>query len=165
MDRKLLIFGAGEYGQVLKEVAQATGCYSQISFMDDKVSSGVIGKLNDYQQYAGLYQDAIVAIGNPDIRLKWLNILEEYFRIPIIIHPTAYVSLSSIIGRGTIIEPLAVIHTSVEIGKGCIISAGAVINHNAVLGEGVHVDCGCIIPSKAVIKERKKVVQGEIPLQ
>ena len=165
MDRQLLIFGAGQYGQVLKEIAQATGRYAQLSFMDDKPNEGVIGKLDDYIKFAGLYQDAIVAIGNPEIRLKWIDILEKYYHIPSMVHPSAYVSPSANIGKGTIVEPLAVVHTSVEIGKGCIISAGSVINHNAVLGDGVHVDCGCIIPARSVIEQRRKIVQGEISLR
>ena len=164
-ERKLLILGAGQYGHVLKEVAEATGQYSQIAFLDDTPVEGVIGKLSEYERFADCYTDAIVAIGNPEVRMRWLEELGENFIIPVIIHPTAYVSPSANVGVGSIVEPLAVIHTEVIIGRGCIISAGSIINHNCVVAEGVHCDVGCVIPARSQIEPMKKIVQGELPLR
>ena len=164
-EKKLLILGAGQYGQVLKEVALATNRYSRISFLDDTPSENVIGELKDYKMFTDQFSDAIVAIGNPDIRMHWLDELSGYYQIPVIIHPTAYVSPSAKIGKGSIVEPLSIIHTSVKVGEGCIISAGAVVNHNSILSKGVHCDCGCVIPARSEIEPMRKVVQGEINLR
>ena len=162
--KKLLILGAGQYGQVLKEIALATNQYSHIAFLDDTPSENVVGRLKDYKSFTDNYSDAIVAIGNPEIRMRWLDELSGHYQIPVIIHPTAYVSPSAKIGRGSIVEPLAIIHTSVVIEEGCIISAGAVVNHNSILSMGVHCDCGCVIPARSEIESMRKVVQGEIKL-
>ncbi len=164
-DRKLLILGAGQYGHVLKEVAEATEQYSRISFLDDTFKEGVIGKLNEYKKFVDDYSDAIVAIGNPKVRIHWLEELSEDFIIPVIIHPTAYVSASARIDVGSIVEPLAVIHTEVIIGRGCIISAGAIINHNSMVDEGVHCDVGCVVPARSKIVSMRKIVQGELALR
>ncbi len=48
----LLILGAGEYGQLVKELAQNK--YRRISFLDDK-SEVAIGKLEDYNKFVGKY--------------------------------------------------------------------------------------------------------------
>ena len=140
MCKRLLILGAGQYGRVLKEIADATGDYSHIAFLDDSPSQDVIGK-------------------------SWIEKLKELFTIPVIVHPSAYISPSAIISEGSIIEPLAVVHTSVNVGRGCIISAGAIINHNSILSDGVHCDCGCVIPARSTIESKRKVVQGEIALR
>ena len=165
MCKRLLILGAGQYGRVLKEIADATGDYSHIAFLDDSPSQDVIGKLNDYRLFADKFDEAIVAIGNDEIRLSWIEKLKELFTIPVIVHPSAYISPSAIISEGSIIEPLAVVHTSVNVGRGCIISAGAIINHNSILSDGVHCDCGCVIPARSTIESKRKVVQGEIALR
>ena len=163
--KKLLILGAGQYGHVLREVAEATEQYSQIDYLDDIPVEGVIGKLSEYKKFVNCYTDAIVAIGNPKVRMQWLEKLSEDYIIPVIIHPSAYVSPSARIDAGSIVEPLAVIHTEVNIGRGCIVSAGAIINHNSIIAEGVHCDVGCIIPARSKIDAMRKIVQGELPLR
>lgn len=105
------------------------------------------------------FSDAIVAIGNPAVRLKWIEKISDTYYIPIMIHPLAYVSNSAKIGCGTVIEPMAVIHTDATVGIGCIISAGAVVNHNAILGDGVHCDCGAVISSGRVVNRMGKIVR------
>lgn len=59
---KLIILGAGQYGQVAKEVALSSG-FERISFLDDN-SDIAIGKLEDYKKYITEYKSAFVAIGN-----------------------------------------------------------------------------------------------------
>ena len=66
--KKLLILGAGQYGQVLKEVARATGDYSRIGFLDDTPSDIALGSLKEYRTFAGQFSEAIVAIGNPEAK-------------------------------------------------------------------------------------------------
>lgn len=161
MNKGLLILGAGQYGRLLKEIAEATKEYGDIAFLDDLSSDGVIGKMEDYPLFTDQYQDAVVAIGNPEFRLSWLKKIEQFYNIPVIIHPSAYISPSAVIGKGSIIEPLAVVHTAVVIGEGCIISAGAIINHNSLLKKGVHCDCGCVIPARSIIEKKRKIVQGD----
>ena len=149
MQQKLLILGAGQYGMVAKEIAEATGDYSAIAFLDDN-NPVAIGKLNEFEKYRDDYTQAIVAIGNAVLRLELLEKLEQCsYHIPVLIHPTAYVSPSADIAAGSFIEPHTVIHTKVVIGKGCIISAGTIVNHNSKIGSGCHLNCGTIVASNS----------------
>ncbi len=160
MQQKLLIVGAGQYGMVAKEIAEATGDYSVIAFLDDN-NPAAIGKLNEYEQYSSEYDAAIVAIGNAVQRLDWLDKLEQCgYPIPVLIHPTAYVSPSAEIAAGSFIEPHTVIHTEVVIGKGCIISAGTIVNHNSKIGSGCHLNCGTIVASNSVVPSQTKTQCG-----
>lgn len=50
MNKSLLILGAGQYGQVAKEIAESVGCFKRISFLDDRIDSdndekSIVGKL------------------------------------------------------------------------------------------------------------------------
>lgn len=50
MSRKLLILGAGQYGQLAREVAMSMNCYDGISFLDD-ASGEAIGKTEEYARF------------------------------------------------------------------------------------------------------------------
>jgi len=162
MQQKLLILGAGQYGMVAKEIAEATGDYTAIAFLDDN-SPVAIGKLNDFEKFISEYNAAIVAIGNAVLRLDLLDKLEQCgYHIPVLIHPTAYVSPSAEIAAGSFIEPMTVIHTEVVIGRGCIISAGTIVNHNSKIGSGCHLNCGTIVKARAIITENARTDYGQI---
>ena len=47
MNKSLLIIGAGEYGQVIKEIAELNG-FEKIEFLDDK-NPIAIGKINQLE--------------------------------------------------------------------------------------------------------------------
>ena len=151
MNKNLLILGFGQYGRLAKEIAEAMGYFEKIDFLDDS-SEAAAGKLSEYERFSELYSYAAVAIGNSELRLKWIQRLEETgFRIAILVHPKAYISQSAQVMKGSIVEPSAVVNTGSVIGCGCIISAGAVVNHNAVCADGVHVDCNATVASNTLV--------------
>lgn len=71
---KLLILGAGQYGFVAKEVAEAMNCFSQIDFLDD-YSEIAIGKLSDIDNIE--YDATFVAIGNSAVRSQYLDRIKK----------------------------------------------------------------------------------------
>ena len=89
----LLILGAGEYGQLVKELARNK--FTTIDFLDDN-SPVAIGKLEDYIQLKYKYQNAVVAIGNNEIRAQWIDRLEEVgCDLPIVLSDRAYFTFCS----------------------------------------------------------------------
>ena len=80
MNKNLLILGAGQYGQVAKEIAKDMGCFEKISFLDDRCDETlernelIIGNLCDYKkfvtEYSRLLQWGLLNCG--------LNILKNY---------------------------------------------------------------------------------------
>lgn len=158
MDKKnLLILGAGQYGQVVRETAQALGCFERISFLDDN-SPIALGKLADFQDFSKEYGCAFVAMGNPGLRRQWLDKLEGAgYELPVLIHPKAYVSPSAKLGKGTIVEPMAVVNTEAVVEAGGLICAGCVVNHNAHILPVCQIDCNAVVASNAVVPEGTKV--------
>lgn len=148
---RLLILGAGQYGLVAKEVAEAMECFSSIDFLDDH-SEIAIGKLNDIENIE--YDAAFVAIGNPAVRAQYLD---RIGKAATLIHPKACVSPSAKIGEGCIVEAGAVICSDAKIGKGTIIMANAVVGHNATIGECCQLKYNCTIPENCVVPDKTKV--------
>ncbi len=154
--KKLLILGAGQYGFVAREVAEAMGEYSTIQFLDDH-SSAAAGKLKDIETVE--YDAAFVAIGNPEVRTKWLQKLK---RIATLIHPQAHVSPSAVIAEGAIIEAGAVIATGAVIGRGTIVMANAVVGHNALVGDCCQLKYNCTIAENCIVPDGVKVGCNEL---
>lgn len=162
MDHNLLILGAGQYRFVVAETARAMGCYGKIDCLDDN-HPDAIGTLFDYLKFTETYDTAFVAMGNPELRLTWLEKLEMAgFHLPVLIHPKAYVSPSAMLMGGSIVEPMAVVQSNAIIKRGCLICAGSVVNHNAVVEPGCQIDCGAIVMSGGVVPMKTKVPSGTV---
>lgn len=169
MNKNLLIVGAGIYGVVANEIAESMNCFDKIDFVDDnrkETPNGttVIGTCADIENLAVKYNNVIVAIGNPEVRLSLLRKIEEETpcRIVTLVSPHAYVSSSAQIMKGSIIESMAVIHTGSVIAVGCIISAGAVVNHASMCCDGVHVDCNATVAGNTLVPAGTKIKSGEV---
>lgn len=157
---KLLILGSGEYGQLVKELA--SNKYSAIDFLDD-ISDAAIGTLSAYKELANQYDDAIVAIGNNEVRMEWLDKLEKAgYSLATLISEKAYVSPSATIEPGVVIEPMAAINRSAKVMKGSIVSAGAVINHNSVVQQGCHIDCNAVVGASATVPSGSHLYYGQV---
>ena len=158
----LLIIGAGQYGEMLKESARALNLYDKIDFLDDN-SDEALGKIADYEKFVQTYECAIVAIGDSDIRLDVTQKLKAAgYKIETFVSRRAYVSPSAKIAEGCVIEPMSVISTDVEIGRCTIISSGAVVNHNSTVAEGCHINCNATVRSNSSVPAKTKVDYGEI---
>ena len=161
-ENNLLIIGAGQYGCVAKETAEAMGCYDKISFIDNN-SPLAIGKTDEVEFFLTDYANAFVAIGNSKTRLEIYDKLKKFgYTIVTLIHPKAYIAPSAKVEEGCIVEPNAVVHSNTCIGMGCLISAGAVINHNAVVEAGCHIDCNATVTARSVVKKGIKVESGQV---
>lgn len=161
MNKNLLIIGAGGHGKVVKEIAEALG-YTNIEFLDDN-STEAIGKIEDSKAYISQYPEAFVAIGNNKFRGELLTRLEqEGFAIPVLIHPSAYISKSATIEKGTVVEPKAIVNANSKLGLGCIISVGSIVDHDVVLEDCVHVNAGAICKAGSFVSKETKLEAGQV---
>lgn len=159
--KKLLIIGVGCHGKVIKEIAEDIGTFEKIEFVDDN-SNEAIGKTADLTELHSKYDSAFVSIGNNELRSKLLSQLKEIgYDIPVLIHPTAYVSQSAVLGIGTVVEPKAIVNANTSIGEGCIISVGAIVDHNAEIGDFCHINAGAVVKAGTKIESKIKIDAGQ----
>lgn len=140
----LIILGAGGHGEVCAEIAELSGKYNKIFFLDDDTSKkqclkyNVIGTFEDYIKYKN--DDFFVAIGDNKLRKKYIERLNK--PLDILIHPNAIISQSCTIQEGTVIMPGVVINANTHIGKGCIINTSVSVDHDCSIGDYVHLSPG-----------------------
>lgn len=159
--QKLLIIGAGSFSPEVEELAGLLG-YTDFAFLDDNPStaycSPVIGITADIPAFRSRYDTAIVALGNNKTRMKYHEELKRCgYNIPILIHPTAYVSSTAVIAPGCIIRAKAVVSRDVKLGDATILNVGALIVHHVEIGYGCHILMGAVIRNKAKVEPLTRV--------
>jgi len=155
--KRLLILGRGQYGLLVKEIAEAVGSFSKIDFLDDR-SELAVGKISELESFAGSYECAFVAIGNSEVRKSLTLRLLPHFEVVSLVHPQSFVSSSAVLGCGCVVEPMATVQSGVRLGDGVIVSSGAVIRHNSTVGSYCHVDCNSVVMTEAYVPEGTKVI-------
>ena len=170
MVKNLLILGAGQYGSVVKEVAEGMEIFDQIAFLDDGYGKEgicflekVIGKIADLEKYRDEYNYAIPAIGNAKFRRQLIEkIMENGFELPILVAKQAYVAPSAHLAEGVVVEPLAGVHSNAVVDLGSYISMGAVVNHNAHVYECCHIDNNAVVKAATVVEAMTKINACEV---
>lgn len=155
----LVIFGAGAQGKITLEIAQATGTYDEIVFVDEGPGAGgttvcgtpVLGSLAAARQN-DVQQEVIVALGNPRSRLAISQKARDLgFSLANVVHPSATVMPSAKLGGGVLVAPRAVINSFAEVGEACLINTGAIVEHDCVLGPGVQAAPGAVIGGRVLL--------------
>lgn len=97
------------------------------------------------------------------------SLLDAGLRVPVLVHPSASVSLTAQVGEASHVLANAVVAADVVMGKACIVNNTANVDHECMLGDGVHmapgaVLCGCVtvgentmIGANAVVLPRLRI--------
>lgn len=174
----LLLLGAGGHARVAAETALVSGHFSRIAFLDDRCLTPV--QPFDYldwpvigpfaaaldPQICQQYPAALVAVGNAAVRLKWLaRLADAGYELPVVIHPTAWLSPSAQIGSGSVVFAQAAIQTQAVIGRGAILNTGCSVDHHALVGDGVHIGPGAFLAGEVKVGARSWIGIGASVIQ
>ena len=162
---RLVILGAGGYGKTIADVAAQLGCYECIAFLDDAKAGtpNVLGKCGDFLQFADADTQMYPAFGNNTGRMAWIRRLEENgISVPVLVHPSAYVSPMATLHAGVTVLPKAVVNTGVTVQTGSIINIGALIDHDSVIEEGCHLAPDAIVKAENRIASGSKIDSGMV---
>lgn len=155
----LLVFGGGGHGKVVAETAEAIGGFEPIRFLDDRFAQldgdrrwPVLDPGGYADRFAG--SAAVVGIGNAGRRLELLaELTAAGFALPVLCHPTAWISPSATLGDGTVVFAGAVIQADARLGRGVIVNTLAGVDHDCVLADGVHVCPGAHLGGNVTVGE------------
>jgi UDP-perosamine 4-acetyltransferase len=142
----LHIVGAGGHAKVIIELARAAG-WNPVGLLDPAPVGTIVldvPVVGDDSLAPQLFADghaaAFVALGRNELRRRIGSRLRAIgFRLPTLIHPSAVVSPSAVLGEGIAVLPQAVIHACAQIGDFAIVNTAAVVEHDCIVGAGAHV--------------------------
>lgn len=156
-----ILIGYSGHGYVVAEVAIENGL-NIIGYSDKTELTNNPFSL-DYFGFEGAHDftgwdkevSFILGIGNNKVRHEIALLIESRGKtLQTIIHKTASVSGTSVIGSGTFISRNAVVNTLAVIGKNVILNTGCVVEHECVLYDAVHIAPGAILAGNVTIGER-----------
>ncbi len=171
--KKLLILGAGGHAKVVKETAIETGQFNSFYYLDDnldlkKNNLNVVGKLKDLFQdkIRKNYSSAFIAIGNSNKRESLFNNLTKAgYNLPLLIHPTSWVSKSAKISNGSLVLANSTIQANVNIGSSVIINNNCSIDHDSIIKDASHICPGVNLAGNVQIGKRVWVGIGSSVIQ
>lgn len=170
MTKCLIIWGAGGHGKVVLDAAKAMQCFESIIVVDDDVAkldghmAGVrIGKADELHRWAG--GKFAIAIGDNGVRSRcFFRARQLGLTAATIVHPSAAISDSAVIGAGTVILPGAIVNACATIGSNCIVNTGAIIEHDCSIGDHVHIAPRVVIGGAARVGRLSLVGLGAVLL-
>jgi sugar O-acyltransferase (sialic acid O-acetyltransferase NeuD family) len=91
--------------------------------------------------------------------------IQPRFLLPVVVHPTAAVSVQARLGPGTVVMPMAVVNAGADIGDAVIVNSAAVVEHECTLSSCVHVSPGSILSGGVRVGERAWIGAGATIIQ
>ncbi|MCY7781458.1 MULTISPECIES: acetyltransferase [unclassified Bacillus (in: firmicutes)] len=167
--RNVAIVGDGGHGKVIRELINARSDTRLAAVLDDKFRTFEAGEEwftgppEAVSEVRRLVPDVLflIAIGNNRVRkqvAERLDLKKEDFIT--LIHPSAIVSKSAVIGEGTVIMAGAIIQADARIGAHCIINTGAVAEHDNQIGDYVHLSPRVTLSGAVAVQEGAHVGTG-----
>lgn len=175
--KRFLVWGAGGHGRVVGELVRAAG-HRLVGYVDKEPAKlgRIVEPLNVPVSHPedefiaivhghGAYPEEVDActlgVGNNLVRLRCLEALEG-LNVPPLIHPSAMVSPTAYIGRGSVIFPQAVVNTGAWVGDAVIVNSGGIIEHDCVVESAVHVSPGAVLCGGVRVGARSWIGAGSI---
>jgi len=158
----LLILGTGGHARVVASIALATKNYRIVGFLDpvradrsERITGApVVGTFKDLATWRKKETAVALAIGDNRERHKLFQIAHRLgFRLPALIHPSAFIEKGVQIGNASIIAARAILATQVMVGNAAIINTGTSIDHESTIANFVHVAPGCAVAGRVTVEE------------
>lgn len=167
-ERTLLVLGAGGHGKAVAEAALLSGEWQQIAFVDDRWPGlretfgwPVVADMASLASQVGRVAGAIAAVGNNALREQWVGAIQAAgLQLVTVVHPSASVSASAVIGAGTAVMALAMVGVEVNLGVGAIVNAHATVDHDASLGDYAHLGVGVQLAGGVTVGARAWLQAG-----
>lgn len=154
--KKLAIAGSRDLAQLIAHHAEADKQFEVAGFFDDFALEGtlagkhrVLGKITEIksQYMAGIFDELLIGIGYKHFafRKKLWDSLHNDIPFANLIHSSAYIDPSCVLGKGIVMLPRCTLDMNVRIGNNVLLNTACTIAHDstiedhAFLGPGVTV--------------------------
>ncbi len=140
--RRILIVGGGGFGREVycwMRDAWPAARDRFTGFLDADPSrggaeGGVIGDPDTYQPLPG--DGLLLGVGIPVVRRRLAEVLlARGGRFLTLVHPTAVVVPSAVVGEGTIVCPHGIVSDAATLGRGVLVNYHASVAHDASVGD------------------------------
>lgn len=165
----IAIIGKGGHSKVVQELINSDKTKKIVGFFDDNYLDFTVenniyyGPILSATKMIEFFYDVkfIIAIGNNHIReriFEKLNLPNHYYAT--LIHQSAVISPSTVIGNGTVVFANAVVNADTKIGSHSIINTSSIIEHDNFIGDFVHISPNATLTGSVEIKNGVHIGAG-----
>ena len=158
----MVLYGASGHGKVIKDIADSQGRKVE-GFIDDNTEIDTLSGLPvKHSVTAG--DEVVISIGLNKVR----KMVSEKIPCSIadaLVHASAVVSPSAVIGEGTVVMSGALINADVRIGRHCIVNTGASIDHDCKIDDFVHISPHATLCGNVSVGEGTWIGAGTVVIQ
>ena len=97
--------------------------------------------------------DVVVAVTGPQRRAIGEKLLARNASLPVIVHPAATISVTAVLGAGTVISAGAIVQQDARVGRFCVLNTACSIDHDNVVGDFVSVSSGAHTAGNVTIED------------
>lgn len=151
--KKVIIIGAGQNGQVVKNIISLNKNTKVIGFLDDvKRSREIIGKTADFLKFKKRGCEFFISVGDNKARSKiFLKMQNGGAKFVNAIHPSAYLESSASLGKNVMIGAFSYLNVNASVGDNTFINNGCIIEHDVKIGAHCHLAPGVVTAGETVI--------------
>lgn len=155
MNDKLFIFGTGSHARKIFRCADALG-WPVAGFVDEAADACAPVKGLPVFHASAVARSAnaamFVAIGRAVVRRRLLDELRQAgWRLPALVHPSAWVSPDAEIGDGVFVGAMAVVESGSTVEQGAIVDIGVLVDHDCRIGAFAHLVPGTVHGPRSVV--------------
>lgn len=170
--QKLLVVGSSGHSSVVVDAIELAAVYEIVGFVDDTAERGamrgchpILGALADIASICTqqLVKEVVIAIGDNWWRRKVYSDLIKRcpnLNFPAIQHPSAVVSSSAQIGKGSVVLAGAHVGPNSRVGEFCILNTGSSADHDCTLQNFASIAPGAFMGGLVEIGECSAVGVG-----
>ncbi len=160
MKKKLAILGAGGFGREVYHLIDKN-FYDVVGFIDNQntlenLPVNIIGSdvIIESLKSKNIADYVAIAIGNMKARRKLYNLcICINIGLPTIIHSSATILSSTLIGNGTFVYPGTVIMNDCKIGNSVLVNSGVTMGHDVEIGNFSNINPGVNLAGRIKIGE------------
>ena len=141
---RIAIIGAGDLGCQIAHIARQSG-YNIVGFYDDFYKKSIVvnnlpllGTVDDIVKTREKFDSIVIGIGYKHFSVRnslYMILKEHHIPLATIIHYTAYIDNTAVIGEGTIIQAKVVIDKNCKIGNNVFVNISSTIAHDSSIGD------------------------------
>jgi sugar O-acyltransferase (sialic acid O-acetyltransferase NeuD family) len=158
--RSVLLYGGGAHARSVIDLLRGTQACLPAAIIDDGIKAGeeisgvpVLGGREALAQCFAeglrLAINAVGAVGSLQHRIAVFEEMEKHgFGFPSVIHTSAVIEPTAVVGGGAQVFALAYVGTAAEIGFGAIVNTGAIVSHDCSIGFCAHIAPGAVLAGR-----------------
>lgn len=169
MHPPLILLGAGGHAKVLLSLMQAAGLRVLGVSAPELVESGallwrgipVLHAADDLAEYRPVEVGLVNGVGAQQARRRLFDRFKARgYVFPVLVHPTAWVDPSAVLGEGVQVMAGSVIQADASLGQNVIVNTQASVDHDCVIEDHVHIAPGASVCGHVHVKTGAFIASG-----